>query len=175
MSSQWLLVLLFWVGSGQSLADSDKSIATFDLQRAVLQTQYASEKSKDIESQPEFKNNADQLKKLEVELKEMAEKFQKDRAVMTPEKQKEAVKRITDKENDAKYILSKLQQMQQEWMQQVMAEMGPNLQKVVEEIVTEKNIGLLLRTDISGGAVVFADDSYAITSLITERLNKIAQ
>lgn len=146
-------------------------IAVVDVRIAVLQTEKAQAQFAELKKQDDFKNNMDTIKTLEEELKKMVEAYQKDRAVMSASKREDEEKRIVEKQKDRNYIAGKLQQAQKEWAERSMEEQSQNLQRVLQNLVTEQAIGMLIRADT--GVVLHADDSYNISAQVTERLNQI--
>ena len=162
------LVTMFF-GLPISKVNAEGKIAVVDLQRAVLQTERAQQQLEALKQQDEFKENFSSFEQLQKEYKEMAEKYSKDRAVMSAEKREEEERRIIDKQQDLQYISGKLQQMQKEWGERVMKEVGPDVQQVLENLVKEQKIELLMRA----GPVIHVGPGYDISDQVTERLNAI--
>ena len=152
-------------------AEDDSRIAVVDIQRAILLTEKAKQKLEELKNQADFKANFERIESLKTEYETMVEKYTKDRAVMSAEKREEEERRILDKQQDMKYVASKLQQAEKEYVQSVMQDFGSSTEKVLQNIVKEQNIGLLLRSD--SRAVMHADISYDITEQVVERLNAI--
>ena len=146
-------------------------IAVVDVRIAVLQTELAQSQFADLKKQDDFKSNMASIESLEVELKEMVETYQKDRAVMSAQKREDEEKRIVEKQKDRNYIASKLQQAQKEWAERSMEDQAQNLTRVLQNLVEEQGIGMLIRADT--GVVLHADSSYDISAQVTERLNQI--
>lgn len=165
-----LLVVVALCSSAGVLAEESR-IAVIDVQGAILMTEKAKQKLEELQKQPDFKNNLESIESLKTEYEGMVEKYTKDRAVMSAEKRAEQERQILDKQQDIKYIASKLQQLEKEYVESVMQEFGGGVQEVLAKIVEEKDIGLLLRKD--SRAVMHAGGSYDITGLVVERLNAI--
>jgi len=154
-----------------AVASEESRIAVVNVQRAILMTEKAKQKLDELQKQPDFKSNLESIESMKVELESMVEKYKKDRAVMSEEKREEEERRILDKQQDMKYIASKLQQLEKDYVASVTQEFGDGLQAALQKIVEKENIGLLLRRDAP--AVMHADSSYDITELVVERLNAI--
>lgn len=154
-----------------ALASDESRIAVVNVQRAILMTEKAKQKLDELQKQPDFKNNLESIDSMKIEYEAMVEKYKKDRAVMSEEKREEEERRIVDKQQDMKYIASKLQQIEKDYIASVTQEFGDSLQAVLQKIVEEEKIGLLLRRDAP--AIMHADSSYDITELVVERLNAI--
>lgn len=146
-------------------------IAVVDVRIAVLQTEKAQAGLAELKKQDDFKNNLENIEKVETELKSMVETYQKDRAVMSAQKREEEEKRIVEKQKDRNYIAGKLQQAQKEWAERSMEEQAQNLTRVLQNLVEEQGIGMLIRADT--GVVLHADNSYDISAQVTERMNQI--
>ncbi len=168
---QATILVLLLVQSVPASAEDKGRIAVVDIQRAILLTEKARAKLEDLKKQADFKANLESIESLQKEYETMVEKYTKDRAVMSAEKREEEERRILDKQQDMKYVASKLQQAEKEYVQSVVQEFGGSTEEVLKNIVKEQNIGLLLRSD--GRAVLHADESYDITEQVVERLNAI--
>jgi len=171
MKKSWVAALLFGLFSLGTMAEEALKIAVVDIQRAVLQTEKAKAQLESLKEQKDFKENLESIEALEKEYKSAVEKYQKDRAIMSAEKREEEERRILDKQQDIKYIANKLQQAQKAWGDKVMQELGPDMQKVLQALIKEQNIGLLLRADAP--AVISAGGAFDISATVTERLNAI--
>jgi len=164
-----LLVVLL---PSAALAEEPVSkVAVVDIQRAVLQTEQAQKSLEDLKNQADFKTNMKELEDLEKSYQDMVAAYQKDRAVMSAEKRDAEERSILDKQQDLKYVASKLQQTQKEFIEKTYEARAADTQKVLEGLIKEQNIGLLLRSDAR--AVMHADASYDISDQVTERLNAI--
>jgi len=159
-----------FVGSA-AIAKEESRIAVIDVQGAILMTEKAKQKLEELQSQSDFKTNFESIESLKSEYEAMVEKYKKDRAVMSAEKREEEERRILDKQQDMKYIASKLQQLQKEAGESIMREFSGSLQEVLQKVVEENNIGLLLRADTP--AVMHVGNAYDITELVVERLNAV--
>ncbi len=155
-----------------AIADQSTKIAVVDLQRAVFQTDSAKKKLETLKQEEDMKQNIEEAEKLEAEYKKMVEAYQKNLATMSEEKRAEEERRLLEKQNDMKYLGSKLQQASKELSEDIFKEFSSIAQKVLVDIVKEKNIGLLLRTDVAP-VVLHADDYYDITNQVTEKLNAV--
>ena len=93
-------IILFFISvfipqvSGET---KDSGIAVVNLQLAVLQTEAAQKRLKELEQESDFKKNIEEAEALEIELKELIETYQKERAVMSAQKRAEEEKKIQRK------------------------------------------------------------------------------
>lgn len=152
--------------------DNSSNIAVVNLQLAVLQTEVAQSRLKELELEPDFKKNVEEAESLEAELKKLIETYQKERAVMSAQKRADEEKRFREKQKDLNYIATKIQQAQKELIDKIIDSQSQNLNTVLSNLVEEQDIGLLLRAG-PGGSVLHSDKSYDISLQVTERLNLI--
>ncbi len=152
--------------NAQSLAAG--KVAVLDPEAAVLSTDEAQKRLKALAAQPEFDKDKKEFERLAKEGQDMQKQMQKDSAIMSPTQKEEARKKLEGKANDIEYLRRKLAGKQQEAMQSIMEEMQAKYTKAVTDIIKAENIGLL----VNKRAVMHADNSYDITSKVTEALNK---
>ena len=142
-------------------------IAVFSPQDAVLNTELAKKRLQKLSEDKAFVGNKAEAEKLQKQYRKVIEDFKKESAVMSSSQQAEAQKKITGLRADIEHIGKKLQAAQSEVVQKLGGEIGPKMQKIVEDLIKEDNIGLLLRTE----AVMHASTNYNITAKVTDRLN----
>ena len=143
-------------------------IAVLDPEAAILSTDDAQKRLKAVASQPDFDKDKKEYERLAKEGQDMQKQLQKDSAIMSPAQKEEAAKKLEGKANDIEYLRRKLAGKQQEAMQGIMEEMQAKYTKAVTDLIKSENIGLL----VNKRAVMHADNSYDITSKVTEALNK---
>ncbi len=142
-------------------------IAVFSPQDAVLNTELAKQRLQKLSEDKDFVSNKNEAEKLQKEFRKLAENFNKESAVMSNAQKAESQKKMTALRADIEHIAKKLQAAQNEVVQKLGGEIGPKMQKIVEDLIKEDSIGLLLRTE----AVMHASANYNITSKVTDRLN----
>ncbi len=143
-------------------------IAVLDAQAAIFSTDDAQKKLKALGTQPDFDADKKQFEKLKKEYQDMVDQLQKDAAVMSNDQKEEQRKKLEAKASDIEYLGRKLQGKQQELMQSLMQEQEAKFKKVVADIIKSENIGLLL----DARSAMHVDNSYNITSKVTDALNK---
>ena len=164
-------LLLLLVAAGVNAQEGGK-IAVVNLERAIMQTDVAKKAIKEFKSQKTISELYKDFEKKSEVYEKAAEKYSKDRAVMSKSKLEEAEIELSSLAEDRQYAASKLQKNEDSLSQQIMQQILPASSQVVENIVREQKIGLLLRSG-SGGAVLSADSSYDISNQVTERLNQL--
>jgi len=157
------------VCSVSTLALAEGKIAVFDLQSAILQTDAAQERLKEVRAQDEYKKNKAEFDKIKSEGEELVKTYQKDSAIMSEEQKVAAQQKITSMQEDLEHVAGKLQQAEQAAAQELFQEMGPKVQEVLREIIEKEGVGLLLQRQ----AVIHAEPSYSITAKVTDKLNQL--
>lgn len=142
-------------------------IAVFSLDQAILNSELAKQRLQKLSEESEFKKNKDEVEKLRKEYRDLVEELKKESAVMTAAQQADAQKKINTLRADIEHNLKKIQAAQNDVVQQLGAEVSPRVQKILEELLKEEEIGLILRAE----AVIHANTSYNITSKVTDKLN----
>ncbi len=162
-----LLALIFAL---PAVASAQGKIAVVNLQEAILQTDLAQKRLAEVRSQEDYKADKAEFERLKKEFEDLAQKFQKDAAVMSQEQQLDARKKLASKQSDLEHVTGKLQQVEQQAGQRLLQEMSPKVQQVLRELITSEGIGLLLQQQ----AVIHADAGYNITAKVTDKLNQVA-
>jgi len=166
------VVVLMGVLLASSLAGAQAAvqgkIAVLDPQLAIISTDEAQKRLKSLDAQPDFDANKKSLDKMKKEYEDMVKTLQKDVATLSPEQKEAQGKKLEGKRSDMEFVARKLQASQQDLLQNLMQEMEPKFKKVVSDLIKSDNIGLLL----DARAVMHVDNSFNITSKVTEQLNK---
>lgn len=144
-------------------------IAVVNLEEAILQTDMAQKRLREIRSQEDFKDDQAELEKLKNEFDELVKKFQKDAAIMSQEQQVAARNRLQSKQADMEHVAGKLQKTRNIALQALIEEMEPYLDKVMQEIIAQDGIGLLLHRQ----SIIHADPGYSVTAKVTDKLNQV--
>ena len=144
-------------------------IAVVDLQEAMLQTDLAQKRLKEVRDQEDYKSDKAEFDRLKEEFDDIVKKFQKDAAVMSQEQQVAARQKLASKQSDLEHVTGKLQQAEQGAGQALLQEMSPKVQEVLRELIATEGIGLLLQR----ASVIHADAGYSITAKVTDKLNQL--
>jgi outer membrane protein len=152
-----------------ALAMAQGKIAVVNVQEAILQSDQAQKRLAEVRSTEDYKSDKDEFDRLQEELNDLVQAFQKDAAVMSQEQQLAARNRLASKQSDLKYVTEKLQQAEQATGQALLQEMAPGVQEVLRELIATEGIGLLLQRN----SVIHADPGYSITAKVTDKLNQM--
>lgn len=144
-------------------------VAVLNIQRAILSTDVAQERLKELREEREYKNNRKEMEQLQKRYKKEVEKLNKDLPVLSNEQKANRGQVIQGIRSDVEHVGRKLQAAEQALVQRVIGELGESMQNAIKQVVEREKIGLLLD---SKAAIIVNDNSYDITSKVTDRINK---
>ena len=146
-------------------------VAVIDMRTAVLSTQAAAEAFKALEEDSEYSSNLEEAKSLQADRQAIAEKLQKELETLSQEQIAEMQKDIADKGRDLEFLAGKIQQAQEETAQAVFAQSGPEMQKIISELIAAKQIKVLLAKNET---MLFSDPALDLTDDVTSMLDVAA-
>ena len=146
-------------------------MAVIDMRTAVLCTQVAADAFKALEEEADYSSNLEEAQSLQAERQAIAEKLQKDLETLSQEEIAKMQKDIQDKGQDLEFLAGKIQQAQEETAQQVFADSGPSMQKIIGELIQAKQIKVLLQ---KSEAILFSDPALDLTDDVTSMLDVAA-
>ena len=161
-----LFAVLLTMAAGASLAA--EKIAVLDVQAAILNSDVAQERLKSMREQKEFKANLKEVEKLQEEHNALVAKLKKDSAVMNQEQLQAQTEKISEKRSDIEHVYRKLKASEQKLMQDVVQELGPTLQEVVNKMIKDDKIGMIL----DAKATLHVTNDYNITAKVTDKINQ---
>ena len=144
-------------------------IAVVDVQDAILKTDVAQKRLGEIRSQADYKKNKAEADRLKSEGEALFKTFKKDEAVMSLEQKSAAEKKLSGIQDDFRIVVEKMQQAEQSAARELLQDMAPKAQEALRDIIKAESIGLLLQ----GNAVIHAEDSYIVTTKVTDKLNQL--
>lgn len=150
-------------------ANAEGKISVLNVQQAILNTEVAQVRLKELNDDPTFAQNRKELENLGKSYQAKAEQLQKDAAVMSAEQTQAEAQKLQEKRGDIEHVQHKLQAAQQQVMQSLMQELEPKLKKVVDDLIKSEGIGLLINQQ----AVMYVDSSFSITAKVTDKLNQM--
>ena len=152
-----------------SVSAAATKIAIVDMQRAIMETNVAKKRLKEMQNDRDYKANMREAEKIKKEGEALVAKLKKDGAVMGASQKADLEKRIQGKQADLKHIGTKVQASQQRAMQDIGMEFQGNAKAAVDKIIKAERIGLLL----DSRSALHADPSYDITAKVTKKLNDL--
>ena len=143
-------------------------VAVIDMRTAVLSTQSAADAFKALEEDPDYSANLEEAKSLQADRQTIAEKLQKDLETLSQEEIAQMQKDIQDKGKDLEFLAGKIQQAQEETAQKIFADSGAAMQKIISELITAKQIKVLLAKNET---MLFSDPALDLTDDVTSMLD----
>jgi len=146
-------------------------VAIIDMRTAVLSTQAAADAFKALEEDPDYSANLEQAKSLQADRQAIAEKLQKELETLSQEEIAQMQKDIQDKGQDLEFLAGKIQQAQEETAAKVFNDNGAEMQKIISELITAKQIKVLLAKNET---LLFSDPALDLTDDVTSMLDVAA-
>jgi Skp family chaperone for outer membrane proteins len=142
------------------------TVAVVDVQR-VLQDSQA---GKNIQSQLETEGRKirDQMQRLDDELRTADNDLRRQRSIMSPEAFNEKAQELQRKQNEDQKILQDRRDAFNKAQQDAFNVVGDNLRDIVQQLATERHIGMVLRKDV---VMTISDKNMDITDDVVQRLN----
>ena len=101
----------------------------------------------------------------------IAEKLQKELETLSQPEIAQMQKDIQEKGKDLEFLAGKIQQAQEETAQKVFVDTGPAMQKIIGELITAKQIKVLLAKNET---MLFSDPALDLTDDVTSMLDVAA-
>ena len=134
---------------------------------AMLSTQYAQDAFKTLDEDAGFIADRERLELLQAEGQALVEKFQKDQEILSDEEKLEMQKQLQDKQADIQFLSNKLQSKAQEVQQEVVSTLTPTFQKVLGELIAQKEYDMI----VAPQALLYADPDLDITEEVIAYLD----
>ncbi len=164
-----IYMVALMLSSFQMLATD--GVAVIDMRTAVLSTQAAADAFKALEEDADYSANLEEAKLLQAERQSIAEKLQKELETLSQEEIAKMQKDIQDKGQDLEFLAGKIQQAQEETAAQVFNDSGAAMQKIIGELITAKQIKVLLAKNET---LLFSDPALDLTDDVTSMLDVAA-
>lgn len=168
MKHLFLAVVLF---TSSLMAFAEGKIAVVNFEDAILNTDRAQAKARELQADPEYKKNMDQAKIIQAEGKKLLEKYEKEAPTMGAQQKQKMEADLKSKQSDLEYIARKLKEAEATALKPLMYEMQFQATSIAKEIIDAEGIGLLLNGNPQ--LVLHADTSFDITAKVTDKLNKL--
>ena len=168
MSKLIKVVFALLVFSVSTLGWAAGKIAVVDVQGAILQTDVAQKRLGEVREKADYKKNKAEADRLKSEGEALFKTFKKDEAVMSLEQKSASEKKLSGIQDDFRIVVEKMQQAEQSVARELLQDMAPKAQEALRDIIKAESIGLLLQ----GNAVIHAEDSYIVTTKVTDKLNQ---
>ena len=150
---------------------SADGVAVIDMRTAVLSTQAAQDAFKALEEDADYAANLEEARSIQAERQSLAENLQKDAETLSQAEIAEIQRDIQEKGKDLEFLMGKLRQAEEETAQQVFAQQGPAMQKIISELIQAKQIKILLQKNET---LLFSDPALDLTDDVTSMLDVAA-
>ncbi len=151
---------------------SADGVAVIDMRTAVLSTQAAQDAFKALEEDVDYSANLEEARSIQTERQTLAENLQKDAETLSQAEIAEIQRDIQEKTKDLEFLAGKIQAAQEETAQRVFAENGPAMQTIISELISAKQIKVLLAKNET---LLFSDPALDLTDDVTSMLDVQAQ
>jgi outer membrane protein len=168
MKTSFLNSLIFILFTFSSLALSQEKVAVVDIEAAAINSDFAKKAIKDLNNSATFKKNGETYNNINNEIKKMQDDAKANGLTWSDEDKKIYNVKLEEKIKNLKRARAQLDQEQANVEQGIQKELTPKIEKIIPEIIKEKNIGLL----INARAAYFRTPEFDITKELIDRLNK---
>lgn len=163
---KYSLLILLLTFSGLSAAQ--QNIAVIDIEAAMAKTNYAKAAFDKLQKDGEFNKNLEQYQKLGAEIKALREEARANGLTWSDEQKQAHRNKLREKAAELNAAGSRVEKQRNAVNDQVQKTLTPQVEKIVPELLKQKNIGLL----INSRAVYFNAPGFDITQELLDRLNK---
>lgn len=148
-------------------AFAEVKIAVVDVQSAILNSEEAKRLMTQIQN--EFKDQEDEIRKIQSDAAALLERAQKDSEVMSDVEKRKLQQDIESKNNDFVYLRQKLQKQIEDRQKELFAGVDQKVQKAIEDLVKAEDYDLIIPRQ----AALYVGELYNITRKVTEKLNEL--
>lgn len=146
------------------------NVAVISARQAILNTDAAQKRLKEIQATKDFSDGRAQLTNLQKDGQALVERLRKDGVTMKAEDRQQAEGKLRQIQSDIQYQSKRLQDQQDQGLQTVVEQLLPRFRDITRSLIEQEKIGLLL--DVDSGVVLHADSAFDITAKVTDRLNR---
>lgn len=161
-----LAIALIALTSATSWAATSEKFAVLDPMGAILLTKEAKAAEKAMKK--ELASDQKRLESIQSELKELAERSNRDKDIMGADQKEALQKSIRDLRDEGKFLSTKLQKRVQEEQQAILAKMQPKLKEVLGRLVEERQFTMIVNRQ----AAIYTSDAADITNEVVKLLDE---
>ena len=159
-----LAALAMVLGSSPALAEM--KVAVVDVQAAIANSDQAKRLVAQLQS--EFKDQQDQIRKIQSDAAALLERAQKNSDVMSDLEKRKLQNEIQSKNSDFEYLRQKLQNQVEQRRNEMFAPVNKEVQQAIEDLVRENDYDLV----VPAQATLYINPVYDVTNKVTEKLNQ---
>jgi len=161
--------LIFVMMSFSGMVYAQGKIGVIDLNGALAAADYSKQQLSALKNNAEFKGLAGKIKSLKSELQALQKEGEANSLTWSQEQKQQQVRKMQGKVAELNGYGSQREKMKSDLENRIGKELGPKIEKVVNQIIEEKGIGLLLNSQ----AVYFRTAEFDITNEVVDRVNKL--
>ncbi len=143
------------------------NIGVINLEGAISVSNYSRQQYKVLQADANYKKLTNEAKKLQEELKGIQKEGEKKSLTWSDAQKQAHVKKGQEKLAQYNRLGSQITAMRNQVAAQIEQTLAPQIEKIVNDIIDEKKIGLLLKSQ----AVYFRNADFDITEEVVEKLN----
>ena len=147
-------------------AAAELKVAVLNVQRALSESDEAKAAAEQI--QQDLEPDREALNKLREDIEALQEQLEKDAEILGEEEKRRIGKDIEDKRLDFEFGANKLQKELQDRQEEVLRDMAPKLNAVLDDLVEIEGYDLVLQR----GGLLYVNIKHDITRRVTEKLNE---
>jgi len=155
--------------SFSGLVYAQGKIGVVDLNGALAVADYSKQQLSALKNNSEFKDLAEKIKALKGDLQALQNEGEANALTWSQEQKQQQVKKMQGKVAELNGYGNQREKMKADLESRIGKELGPKIEKVVNQIIEEKGIGLLLNSQ----AVYFRTAEFDITNEVVDRVNKL--
>lgn len=150
-----------------SSAFSEGKVRVFNLERAIKLSNYTREQSEALKSNKDYKKLVSEIQSLQKELQALQKKGETNALTWSKKQKQDHVRNGQAKVAKLNELANQEAQYRRNVDANIDKELRPKIESVVDDIVTEKGIGLL----VDSTAVFFRTTEFDITDEVVKRIN----
>lgn len=152
-----------------AMAFAQHKVAVIDLEAAIGRSQYANDELAKLQDDPQFKSDFARYNELGQEIQKLQKQAQTESLTWSNAKKQEQSELIQEKVEDINQIGKRLDSEKAKVERKIQKDMMPLIEKIVPEIIKEKELDVLL----NARAVFYRNVDVDITQNLVERLDKV--
>ncbi len=143
------------------------NIGVVDLQAAISSSNFARTEFQKLKADPDYKKLTNKIKSLQKELQSLQKEGETKSLTWSESQKKAHVQKGQKKLQEFNQLANQEAGARSNLTASLEKQLGPKIEKIVNDIISEKNIGLLLNSQ----AVYFRTADFDITEEVVKKLN----
>lgn len=162
-----ILLFLLTISFSMFTVSQQANIGVVDLQAAISSSNVAKAEFQKLKADASYKKLTDKIKSLQKELQALQKEGETKSLTWSDAQKKQHVQKGQAKLNEFNQLANQEANARGNLTASLEQTLGPKIEKIVNDIIADKNIGLLLNSQ----AVYFRTADFDITEEVVKRLN----